>query len=259
MASTIVNQLLLLIFLSVFASLCGKSQKLAYNATDTNYKLQKHLVELNIYFLYKYEIVVGSLCSGSVITESWILTAAHCVQPKDEKAILRDINVDIVRKPKGRLIKLGEVTKTNIRTHPLYVHKFVNYKPENDLAVMKTVVPMKLYKYLMPIKLNRHLISTGEIIPATIAGYGETAPGVIESAPRQGNVFVSICNNPYQHNLLCSSGRVTSGSGDSGGPLVGKTGQLLGVTLATYGVGRMTIYADISQYLDWIKNCTGVE
>lgn len=229
-----------------------------FDAQDSNHKLQKHLVQLEIQFFNINKMKIrDSMCSGSVINNRWILTSAHCF--KSNYNIDMKIQVNVERIEYNRWVTLGKATTNNIITHPAYVHTPAWPRSENDIALVKTTKPLKLHQDLVPIKLSKRPLGLGQTTTGIISGYGVSE--LDKDAPRQGQVIVFRC--PGKQNLLCSFNLVRAGGGDSGGSLVSKGGWLLGVTSTSCHDDHIskkcgTVYVEVSAFSDWIYNITQV-
>jgi len=206
-------------------------------------------------------------CGGSIITEDWILIAAHCVEPKllepgiptiiAGKLKLKEEKNQDEQERKGKLI---------IR-HP----KWDLDTLQNDIALIKLDKPLEFNKHVRPIKL-----ATEDKDPQDqllVSGWGLTEmggnelPDSLQKANLDG-VQRSLCAQIYQVvQIDVNIGHVCAGvveggigacQGDSGGPLVveGKDGNTQ-VGIVSFGLGCALpyipgVYTNVAHHFAWI-------
>ncbi|GJQ86333.1 hypothetical protein Trydic_g15243 [Trypoxylus dichotomus] len=215
------------------------------------------------------EQTVWGDCAGSLISETFVVTAAHCVVRVDNK------DVDMVRL--GKVDLLGDADGTlpqNIRIQEVIVHPGYKHTEKlNDIALLRLAKPAEFTENVKPVCLNTNPDIQG---PLTVAGWGFVNVTTEETSRFLQKAFVSPyalnkCNETYLNSprpktilpthlcaLSLDKTRQDTCQGDSGGPLQitnGTTQLLVGIT--SYGrscAGRTpSVYTRISNFIDWIE------
>lgn len=202
-------------------------------------------------------------CGGSLLTQSWIITSAHCLYDRDETLRLVAGTDDMNYLYRAQL---RSVKKTII--HPRF--DIASY--DNDIALIKVNQPFDLestFSHVGVICLERDVgIYPYDI--ATICGFGARAfHEKARSHLYQTDIAIidpDTCNssfgNQITQNMVCAGGMVANKrdacSGDSGGPLqMDINGHMTLIGLVSFGndcavQGFPGVYTRVDNYYDWI-------
>jgi S1-C subfamily serine protease len=196
-------------------------------------------------------IVFGSrgLCSGVVLAQDLVLTAAHCV--------IAATDVKIVGHIAAAPFHLADVTQ--VAPHPQFS---AVASPTADLALLKLSKPLPIG--FAPAFLDSRPIAVGDRL--IVVGYGMAMQGDGKSAgtPRMATLVVTHRWDRLLTLRDASGGAISGCGGDSGAPafairggvpaLVGVVtkGACGGSALATSATSASTIVIPFAPYRDWI-------
>ncbi|XP_027700122.1 transmembrane protease serine 12-like [Vombatus ursinus] len=210
------------------------------------------------------------LCGGSIIRETWILTAAHCFKVSREPEFwiaVIGVNNILQNRMKHKKIQIDFIV-----IHPEFKHNTF----ENDIALIHLKNPVTYNDFVQPICLpffdDVPLDNTKRCF---ISGWGKrTEEGTLTPLLQEAEIhFIpwDMCNavgsysGRVPNTSFCageSFGNVDTCMGDSGGPLMcyfpeNERFILMGITSAGVGCGRPFfpgIYTEVRLYETWIKN-----
>ncbi|XP_033232030.1 uncharacterized protein LOC117183008 [Belonocnema kinseyi] len=211
-------------------------------------------------------------CGGTIISESWILTAGHCI------LAIPSYGTFVVKGGKHTISETEE-TEQAIEVAKSIVHeRYAGGVNPYDIALIKLKKPLTLNERVNTINLPKaNAEHNGTVI---LSGWGSTSnvnnaimPDILQTAELPV-VDLKTCRNaieeltgpsPLEDTNICT-GPLTGGqsacSGDSGGPLIAKNegGESEVVGVVSWGIvpcgsiGAPSVYTKVSSYIGWIQS-----
>ncbi|XP_063791231.1 prostasin-like isoform X2 [Pseudophryne corroboree] len=215
-------------------------------------------------------------CGGSLISNSWVVSAAHCVT-QDTGASTSTLTV-----------ALGAYQLSNINSHEIIlpvksIIKNSNYATTGslgDISLIELATPVNYTTYILPVCLPTVNVDFPMGLYCWVTGWGNTQYGLNLPNPQTLQeakiplIDTPTCDALYHINAdkpssqpivlndtICAGyklGGTDSCQGDSGGPLVcSQNGQWFLAGLVSWGDGcgmlnRPGVYTRLTYYQDWI-------
>ncbi|CAH2087623.1 unnamed protein product [Euphydryas editha] len=217
------------------------------------------------------------LCGSSLISERFVLTAAHCTEINNSARRLKSSQPQIVRLGVVNIYDRGhrDFNIKSIIRHPKYKSPIKYY----DIALIKLETSVTFNRYISPACLWSENYGDMENQNFTITGWGSTENKTFSPNLLYATVdnFGSNCNNipinrhwngSSDHQLCAGKldGSVDTCHGDSGGPIQfklfhtkkeGTLNMIIGIT--SFGAQSCAqnntpgVYTKVSSFIPWIE------
>nr|XP_034971375.1 suppressor of tumorigenicity 14 protein-like [Zootoca vivipara] len=216
----------------------------------------------------------GHICGASIISNSWLVSAAHCFQDSDSirysiaSGWTAYMGIKVINRNHDNHVAMRSIKR--IIVHPHYDQYISDY----DIALLEMESPVFFNELVQPICLpsSRRLLIYGTVCYVT--GWGAVKENSeLAKTLQEAKVKIidqSVCNKLYDDlitsRMLCAgnlNGGIDACQGDSGGPLAclgrGNRWYLTGIVSWGEGCGRRNrpgVYTKITTLYDWIRQYT---
>ncbi|XP_031621927.1 serine protease persephone-like [Contarinia nasturtii] len=232
------------------------------------------------YFINERSFQIVFSCGGTIISNNFIMTAAHCVK-NQRPVVVRMGKISLVDSDDDDTSTAIHRSIKNIMIHPGHS----TLTKQNDIALIEIKKLIPFSQYIRPACLQINLRDEPLNVKLIVSGWGITSPEQnIRSTVLRKTELVSMplaqCNSSYlnwnrpindaafrngliggQYCAYDPAGRNDSCQGDSGGPLQyfanNGTSVATVVGIVSFGVScgltLPSIYTRVAYYLDWLE------
>lgn len=208
-------------------------------------------------------------CGGTLITDTWVVTAAHCLNESDNRLTFSTINADQVTVYSGGIDRTSSGNMSgNVVTNLIAHTGYGQANNADDIALLKLSLPVALPA--LPIKLMSNTLQTdadaefdnGFSDNLVVSGWGRTSADRTQTTDILKKTIVTGVNDSacaliwrfygLKSNFICANayGR-GSCNGDSGGPLIWQDKSAISDNDRGYRLAGVVSFGHLDQCADY--------
>lgn len=223
------------------------------------------IVFLRATFRLHSQVPASMTCSGSIVSPSFIVSAAHCLTGTSQSTVASSV---VVYYNSTEIQSGPKIHAKHFARHP----KFLLSVYANDVAVLQLERPLNFDKFVAPVCLPKKQVNIAGR-PLLIAGWGLTKEGGQDSDTlryiikkempyKQCKAFLHTAAQLILNEtiVICVAARFKDAcTGDSGGPVTtwNKRGRFFQVGIVSFGYGcarknETSGYTRVAHFVPWI-------